>query len=160
MVNINLIGQYIYPSYVGLIIFIFGLVGGIMAHYKNNRNFLFIFWVFLVLFLISFGTTTEIYRHIPFSNQLDVARFWLYMMPFLSISAGYGINEILQTLFKIVKKRLRIILIILLFSLIIYFHSSDVKRSLESFKPYEYDITVQQALNHIKFDNEIKRILG
>ncbi|AEF97136.1 6-pyruvoyl-tetrahydropterin synthase-related protein [Methanotorris igneus] len=160
MFDKNLIGLHVYPSYIGITLLLLGVIGGAFAHYKGSKDALSIFWSFLTLFLVSFGTTTVIYKYIPFSNQLDVARFWFYMVPFLSIIAGYGTFSLYGVLKKFENRKVIVALFAIFLIILIVDHVSAFTKAYTSFKPFVLDKELKDGLEFIKYNEDIKRVWG
>jgi uncharacterized membrane protein len=92
------IGSYWYPSYLGNVLFPAGAVGLVYALTKEAR------WIALAAMVLLFGwfsmgsSVMPLYKLFPFSG-LDVARFPVYMTPFLVLLVG----KLLEGIVKLVQ---------------------------------------------------------
>lgn len=90
------IGRYIYPSYLGSSIVFFALFGVAFA-LMEGRRLAGVALVLLALTWFSLGVAgNPLYRFYPFSG-LDVARFSLFMAPFLALLASAVVDALVKS---------------------------------------------------------------
>lgn len=151
--NAKFIGMYWYPSYLGAVLIPAAVVGLSFALRQGAR------WVamavlLLVLTLFSFGAATvPLYRAFPFSG-MDVARFPLYMAPFLGLMVGCGLQGV-ERLIQASLPRLRgqvssVVVVAGLFAVVFVPMSRDASHARAAGHPYKVATEVQQALSFVQ----------
>lgn len=87
------IGRYIYPSYLGSSVVFFALFG-VVYSFAEGRRLPGVALIVLALTWFSLGVAgNPLYRFYPFSG-LDVARFSLFMAPFLALLASAVVDSL------------------------------------------------------------------
>jgi len=153
--NRNTINDYVYPSYIGGSQIFLGLMGVFYLIRKSREN-VYIWWSFLAMFGISMGLTNFFFKYIPFHSQIDSARFYVYMAPFLCILASYGVKQIVNFKFFQKNETAKYVLIALILIVTSSVAISSMKQ-LNSWQPTE-DLTA--AFQWISEKGKDGRIYG
>ena len=98
ILNPDLIGVFTFPSYLGIVLTVFALIGLILALLDGRRM---AGTALLLLLLVWFSMGAEanpLIKIYPFSS-LDVGRFQLYMTPFMAILAAMAVHRLLAIRF-------------------------------------------------------------
>ena len=146
--NTSLIGDYFYPSYLGVTLMVLATGGTVLALIERRR-FAGLAVALLVLTWFSLGANMNpIIRVYPFS-ALDTGRFPLFMAPFMAILAGLMAERILQFIKEVrpdIPPRLWVGATVVIVAAILAFPAYDAWKAREFMDPYRVHGSVNQAI--------------
>jgi len=148
--NIASVNTRVYPFYIGYPTIFLGSIG--MVSLIAKRKLLLVILV-AVMFLISLGTNLKSFYYLPYYNNLDVARFFLYGVVFLSILCGFGFAKIL----KFTRNK---ILVFIMVALILLPSISVALRSRDAIQTWQIDVNLTQAIQWLRDEGEPGRAYG
>ncbi|MSQ14055.1 MAG: hypothetical protein EXR47_08010 [Dehalococcoidia bacterium] len=151
--NAEFIGIYWYPSYLGAVLIPAAVVGLSFA-LRQGVRWVAIAVLLLVFTLFSFGAATvPLYRAFPFSG-MDVARFPVYMAPFLGLMVAcglQGVERLIQASWPHLKGRVpSVVVVVGLFAVVFLPMSRDASRARASAHPYKVATEVKAALSYVQ----------
>ncbi|MFC1961562.1 6-pyruvoyl-tetrahydropterin synthase-related protein [Chloroflexota bacterium] len=148
--NLASINTRVYPFYIGYTTVFLASLGAVHLLVKR-RPLIVLFAAFI--FLISLGTNLKSFYYLPYYNNLDVARFFLYGVILLSILCGFGFAKILQfTRNKI--------LVFIMVALILLPSVNVALQSRYAIKTWQIDESQTQALQWLRDKGEPGRAYG
>ena len=156
IVDNGLIGEYIYPSYMGITLLVLATGGTILA-LVERRRLAGLAVALLVLAWFSMGADLNpLVKIYPFSG-LDVARFHLYMAPFMALMGAALVERVFGltgVVWPAVEARIgarrtvqvRYSLAAAVLAAILIFPVLDARYARQFMAPYEVERPVSQAL--------------
>ena len=157
IVDSSLIGEYLYPSYLGITLLVLATAGTVYA-LVERRRLPGIAIILLVLAWFSMGANLNpLIRVYPFSG-LDVARFHLFMAPLMAIMAGVLVDRsfgFLQMQWPVLTRRLsarqaRLLgpsLVAAVIAAILVVPIIDAREAQGFMQPYRVNSSVSAAIN-------------
>ena len=161
VVDSSLIGEHIYPSYLGITLMVLA-IGGVVYALLERRRLAGLAIVLLVLVWFSMGSNANpLIRVYPFSG-LDVARFHLFMVPFMALLGAALVERLfsfLRDLWPAVTRRLPFRqslslskgiwygLVVAVLSAILVFPALDAKEARGHTEPYQIRGSVAEAMD-------------
>jgi len=91
--RLNSINTRAYPFYIGYMVVFLGVIGAVALLVKKE---LLLILITVLMFLLSLGIIFPFFHDLPYYNNLDVARFFLYGTVFLAILSGFGFAKIME----------------------------------------------------------------
>ena len=144
----SLIGQHVYPSYLGTTYIVLA-IGGTVYSLLERRRLAGLAITLLVLVWFSMGANANpLIRVYPFSG-LDTARFHLYMAPFMALLDGVLVERtfsILRDFLPGVPRRVWYGLTFGVLALILLFPAMDAWRARDYMAPYQVKEPVEDAI--------------
>ena len=162
IVDRSLIGEFVYPSYLGITLMVLATAGTVYALIERRRLAGFAI-VLLVLTWFSMGANLNpLIKVYPFSG-LDTARFHLYMVPFMAIMAGAVVERALvalrdlwpTTVGRLTSRQSRALgytVIAAAIAAILAFSSLDAAKARGTMEPYKVDASVGQAMDWLALE--------
>ena len=158
IVDSSLIGEYIYPSYLGITLMVLA-TGGTVYALVERRRLAGVAIVLLVLAWFSLGAELNpLIRVYPFSG-LDVARFHLYMAPLMALLGGVAVERtfsIARELWPNVPRRLCYGLAVAALAAILVFPVMDAWKARGHMEPYRVKGTVEEAVQWLERQSEFE----
>jgi len=148
--NLASVNTRVYPFYIGYSTVLLASVGAITL--IARRKPLLVLLV-VAMFLISLGTNLKSFYYLPYYNNLDVARFFLYGVVLLSILCGFGFTKIL----KFTRNK---ILVFIMVALILFSSFSVALRSRDAIETWQIDESLTQSLQWLRDKGEPGRVYG
>ena len=148
IIDSSLIGAHTYPSYLGITSMVL-TIGGAVYALLDRRRLAGMAIVLLVLAWFSLGSNgNPLIQHYPFS-ALDVARFHLFMVPFMALLSGALIERAFQFIKDIWPKlspRLLYALAVGGLAAILVFPALDAGKARDLMEPYQVKGPVDNAI--------------
>ena len=153
----SLIGDFVYPSYLGITLLVLAIAGTVYA-LMERRRLAGLAVILLVLVWFSMGANVNpLVRVYPFS-ALDIARFHLYMVPLMALLGAVLVERVfdfLRDLWPLPSVRVRLeqtpILrygfAITALSLVLLLPSIDAWKARDFMAPYQVEASVDEAMN-------------
>ena len=157
IVDPSLIGEFIYPSYLGITLMVMS-TGGVVYALVERKRLAGMAVLLLVLAWFSMGANfNPLIKVYPFSG-LDVARFALFMVPFMALLGGLLLERVVGLLreqWPNLSRRLSprysqslwYATVAGLLALILVFPSIEAGKARELMGPYEVEGPVSEALD-------------
>ena len=157
IIDTSTIGDFVYPSYLGLTLVVLSIGGTVYALLERRRQ-AGLAVALLVLLWFSMGADLNpLIRVYPFSG-LDVARFHLYMVPLMAVFASLFVERILaflKELWSNVSSRIPwdrrqytwYIIAMVIVAAILVFPIMDARKARGFMGPYQVKGTVSEAIN-------------
>ena len=148
IVNDDHIGNFIYPSYLGTTLVILATAGTIFALIER-RTLAGIAVALLVLIWFSMGAEyNPLIRTYPFSG-LDVARFHLFMVPFMALMAAAMVARLVllvKDLWANLPSRAWYPFVGIIGAVVLVFPAIDAVKARDAIEPYYVNRPVEQAM--------------
>ncbi len=149
IVNSGLIGTYVYPVYLGMVLTALAIAGSVHALMERGR----LGGVVLMLLVVTwFGMGADLnplIRVYPFSG-LDTSRFQLYMVPFMALLAAAFVERVVQFISEwwpgLAPPFWRVVVVGVI-ALVLVLPVKEAWQARRSMQPYRVAAPVQQALD-------------
>jgi uncharacterized membrane protein len=145
----GLIGVFIFPSYLGIVLSVFALFGIFLALIEGRRMAGVAMVLILLLWFSMGASANPLIKFYPFSS-LDIARFHLYMTPFMAIFSGLAVQRLLEAFQGIqfsLPSATKPIAMTAFLTLILAHPVYDAWQARDLADPYRIEASVQQSLN-------------
>ena len=145
-----LIGEFTFPSYLGIVLTVLAMVGVFIALIEGRRMAGVALLLLLLVWFSMGSNANPLINFYPFSS-LDVGRFQLYMTPFMAIFAAMAVHRLVTLSFSGTPRRLPFVTktaaVLALLILVLAHPTSDAWRVRSLADPYRIEPAVQQSLD-------------
>ena len=149
IIDSSRIGDFIYPSYLGVTLVVLA-TGGTVFALMERRRLAGMAILLVVLFWFSLGANLNpLIRVYPFSG-LDVARFHLLMVPFMAVLGGVLVERIfysVKELWTSGRQRLGYGLVVAGLAAILVFPIIDALKARGEIEPYRVEGSVNETIS-------------
>ena len=149
----GLVGEFVYPSYLGIVLTAFALLGAFLSFVEGNR-LASVTSILAVLLWFSLGANANpLINHYPLSG-LDVARFHIFMTPFMALLAASAVERSIAALAQ-ASRRLQSpsswgVALAVAISVVLAYPVYTALQARNLAEPYRVETQVRQALDWIE----------